>query len=123
MMTLDELLHLMIDKEASDLHLKVGRPPGLRIHGELIPLMEAAPISSDEMRLMIDMIITGSPQTMLDVGIELDFSYSIPRLARFRVNIFWQRKNTGIVIRAIPIKILTLEELAFPPVLTELALT
>jgi len=121
-MTLDELLHLMIDKEASDLHLKVGRPPGLRIHGELIPLMEVAPISSDEMRLMIDMITTGSPQTMLDVGVELDFSYSIPGLARFRVNIFWQRKNAGIVIRAIPIKILTLEELAFPPVLTELAL-
>ncbi|MFB3041450.1 MAG: hypothetical protein ACE1ZS_06565, partial [Candidatus Poribacteria bacterium] len=48
-MTLDELLHLMIDKEASDLHLKVGRPPGMRIHGELVPLMEVGPISSDEM--------------------------------------------------------------------------
>ena len=122
MMTLDELLHLMIDKDASDLHLKVGRPPGLRIHGELVPLSEAGPIESEDMKQMVETIMAGSSQTMLDVGIELDFSYSIPGLARFRVNIFWQRKNAGIVIRAIPIKILTLEELAFPPVLTELAL-
>ena len=116
MMTLDELLHVMIDKDASDLHLKVGRPPGLRIHGELVPLPEVGPIESEDMKLMVETIMAGSSQAMLDVGIELDFSYSIPGLARFRVNIFWQRKNAGIVIRAIPIKILTLEEMAFPPV-------
>lgn len=123
-MTLDELLHLMIEQDASDLHLKVGRPPGLRIHGELVPLPDAEPLTPAEIDEMIDtMIVTiDDARARFDGGSDLDFSYSIPGLARFRVNIFRQRKQVGAVLRAIPIKILTLKELGALPILAELAL-
>ena len=126
MMTLDELLHLMIEKGASDLHLKIGRPPGLRIHGELVPLSDAPTFDIEDMEHMVDQMFSTMTDDDLrakfDAGTELDFSFSIPGLARFRVNLFRQRRQIGAVLRAIPLKILTMDELGFPPVLTELSL-
>jgi twitching motility protein PilT len=120
-MILDELLHTMIQRKASDLHLKVGRPPGLRIHGSLAPLPEASPLTPEDLEETVDKMIPSEHREKFDSGSELDFSYSVPGLARFRVNIFRQRNQLGAVLRAIPLKILTLEELGFSHILTELA--
>ena len=126
MMTLDELLHFMIEQGASDLHLKVGRPPGFRINGELAPLSDAAPLDAEDMGRMVEQMFNAKGgddrPTTVEPGTEVDFSFSIPGLARFRVNVFHQRNQMGAALRAIPLKILTMEELGFPPILAELAL-
>ncbi len=121
-MRVDELLHLMIEKEASDLHIKVGRPPGLRIYGELIPLEEIPPLTPEDTESFIDEITNEEQKATFVKENELDLAYSVPGLSRFRVNIFKQRDNIGAVLRAIPIKIMTAQELKLPPVVTELAM-
>ena len=79
MMTLDELLHFMIEQGASDLHLKVGRPPGLRVDGELVPLSEAPPLDVEDMERMVEQMFKakgGEEQSAkVDPGIEVDFSF------------------------------------------------
>ena len=121
-MVLDNLLHLMIERDASDLHLKVGRPPGLRVHGEIEPLSDMGVVEHDAMVQLIEKIATPEQLAILENEHELDLSYSVPGLSRFRVNVFWQRERLGAVLRAIPIKILTLKELKQPPMLSKLAL-
>ena len=120
-MTLDELLHLMIEQRASDLHLKSGNPPGLRIHGDMVPLLSWGPLENKDIERMIEAMTTPDQRAKFFAENELDFSYSIPGLARFRVNLFRQRNQLGAVLRTIPIKILTLKELGFPPILADLA--
>lgn len=121
-MMLDELLHLMVEQRASDLHLKVGSPPRLRIHGEITLLSSWQPLDAGTMERMIETMTTDEQRDKFAAENELDFSYSIPGLARFRVNLFRQRDQVGAVLRTIPIKILTLKELGFLPILSELAL-
>jgi len=119
---INELLHLMIERDVSDLHLKVGRPPGLRIHGELIPLEEIPPLTPEDIERFIDEITTEEHKTTFAQENELDLAYSVPGLSRFRVNLFKQRDQMGAVLRAIPIKIMTAKELNMPRVVTELAM-
>ena len=121
-MMLNELLHLMVEQRASDLHLKVGSPPRLRIHGEITLLSSWQPLDAGTMERVIETMTTDEQRDKFATENELDFSYSIPGLARFRVNLFRQRDQVGAVLRTIPLKILTLKELGFPPILTELAL-
>jgi len=120
-MGIKELLYLMIERDASDLHLKVGRPPGLRIHGELTPLEDIPPLTPEDVERFIDEVITEEQKAVFAAEKELDLAYTVPGLSRFRVNLFKQRNQMGMVLRAIPIKIKTIKELGLPPVVAELA--
>lgn len=121
-MQVNELLHLMIERGASDLHIKAGRPPGLRIHGFLRPLEDAPPLTPEDTQSFVDEITTDGQKAVFEAKNELDFAYIVPNLSRFRVNIFKQRGAVGAVLRAIPITIRTIKELNLPQVVVELAM-
>jgi twitching motility protein PilT len=112
----------LVRMEGSDLHLKVPAPPMARVYGDLVPLGDAPPLSAEDTeRALKDLL---SDQGKLDefaADNEVDFSYEIPAVARFRVNAFRQRGSVSLVCRAIPHRISTIDELALPPVIRELA--
>lgn len=115
---IDRLLKSMVELKGSDLHLKVGEPPIVRVHGRL--LREDAPaLSAAEVRSLVDMVLNDEQKVTLDRDLELDLAYSVPGLARFRVNVFHQSGKVGAVFRVIPFKILTVDELHLPPVVKE----
>jgi twitching motility protein PilT len=118
-MNLDQYLKALIEKGGSDLHLKVGRPPLLRIKGELLP-SEYPPIKRDEMRDLLLPMLTEIQIKKLESERELDFSIQIEGLARFRGNLLFQMGNLGAVFRAIPGEIKTVDQLGLPQVLKEL---
>lgn len=118
----DDLLHLMVKRDASDLHIKVGRPPGLRIHGTLIPLEDAHALTPEDTENFVDEITTDEQKAIFEEKNEVDFAYNVSDLARFRVNVFRQRDSVAAVLRAIPIRIMTIKELNLPGVVTELAM-
>jgi twitching motility protein PilT len=121
-MQVNELLRITVEKGASDLHIKVGRPPGLRIHGLLLPLEDLPPFTVENVESFADEITTAEQKAIFEAENELDFAYSVPELSRFRVNIFKQQGLTGLVLRAIPIKIQTIKELNLPPIVAELSM-
>ncbi|HDZ83822.1 MAG TPA: type IV pili twitching motility protein PilT, partial [Nitrospirae bacterium] len=106
-MKIEEYLRMLVDKGGSDLHLKVGRPPLMRLKGDLMPTEGIPEISNDEMKDILYPILTKMRIEKLEEELELDFSYIIDGLARFRGNIFYQMGNLGAVFRVIPIDILT----------------
>ncbi len=116
-----ELLDIVLERDASDLHLTVGAPPTLRVHGDLVPL-EGHPVM--EPRGLQDMLYAILPQRKrekLEEDLELDMSYSLPGKARFRVNVYYQRDSMGAAFRLIPMAIRTVDELGLPKVVEELA--
>ncbi len=115
-MNIDDLLAIVMDRKASDLHLKVGNYPHLRIDGDLVPLTEFARVNPEEMLNMAFSMMTNRQKQKLKDASELDMAYGVAGIGRFRVNIFQQRGNVGIVMRAIPTKIRSLDELNLPPV-------
>jgi twitching motility protein PilT len=110
--TIDILLRKMMEKTASDLHLAVGSPPIFRIDGKLIP-ENSEPLSSSVLQEMIYSILDFGQREKFEKEKELDFSYSVPGLSRFRGNILLQRGTMGAVFRAIPPRALSLKELGF----------
>jgi twitching motility protein PilT len=111
---LDELLVTLVDRGGSDLHLTVGIPPAIRVHGE-ITLLDGFPVCvGDDLQKMLYAIMTQKQREQFENELELDMSYSIPNKARFRVNVFQQRDSLGAVMRVIPFEILPLEELGIP---------
>ena len=120
-MTLDDLLREMAHKGASDLHLKVGKPPMIRLHGDIVPMSDI-PLSGTDVKNLLGPVVPDAGKRQFDKERELDFAHMIPDLARFRFNIFLQKANLGAVIRRIPLKILTLDELHAMPILKKLAL-
>ncbi len=121
MFEIDKALRTLIEREGSDLHLKVNAPPTARMHGELVPLEGYQPLTAEETdKAFHDVAEARSLAEFGEEG-EADLAYSIPSLARFRVNAFKQRGTTSIVCRAIPFKIRSVEELGLPPVVTKLA--
>jgi len=114
--TIDDLLHITVARDGSDLHVKAESHPLLRIYGELLPLEEVAPLSPDEVRELAYSIMSDAQRQRFDDEWELDMAYVIEGLARFRVNVFVQRGNVGIVFRVIPLKISSMEDLMLPPV-------
>ncbi|MGH3443447.1 MAG: PilT/PilU family type 4a pilus ATPase [Nitriliruptorales bacterium] len=111
---LDELLRTMVEMGGSDLHLTVGIPPAVRIHGELAHL-DGYPVSTpQELRKMLYSIMTQRQREEFENNLELDMSYSVANLARFRVNVFQQRDAIGSVMRVIPFEILPLDSLGVP---------
>ena len=119
-MQLNKLLEKMVAEDASDLHLKVGRPPALRIHGKLLPT-EDERISGKDMDNFIFDVLSDSDQERLRRQRGIDVAYSLPGVSRFRVNIFFQRGTTSMVIRTIPFRIKTLDELGMPAKLVDLS--
>jgi twitching motility protein PilT len=121
-MDLAELLKIAVERKASDLHIKVGSPPVIRIDNRLVPLTEKPRISQEDAVRMIFSVMNESQREQFKQKREVDMAHSIPGLGRFRVNIFQQRSTIGMVMRVIPIKIQTIEELNMPAVVEKLAM-
>jgi twitching motility protein PilT len=120
-LSIDDLLAVMVEHDASDLHLTAGSPPVIRIVGRLQRLTDFPNLKPDETRTLIYRIISTEQQKILETKRQLDFSHSVPGLARFRVNAYFQRGSVSAAFRLIPAKIKTLEELKMPTRLYELA--
>ncbi len=119
MANLHQLLKAMIDKEASDLHITAGSPPQLRIDGELIPL-KLPPLTPTETKQQIYSVLNDAQKVRFEKEQELDFSFGVKNLARFRANVFQQRGAVAAAIRQIPFRIRSFQELGLPPVVAEL---
>jgi twitching motility protein PilT len=119
-MTIDELLRTACENKSSDLHLKVGNYPYIRVDGELRPLNQFSRVSSEDMLNMAFSIMTNRQKQKFKEQTELDMAYGVAGLGRFRVNVFQQRGNVGMVLRVIPTKIRTLEELYMPRVIDKI---
>jgi twitching motility protein PilT len=120
MMTLPELLHTMVQMEGSDLHITTATPPQVRVHGHLVRL-SGADLTPSETKQLAYSVLTDAQKKRFEESLELDFSFGIKGLARFRVNMFNQRGAVGAVYRLIPEKIRSFQELNLPQVLTTLA--
>ncbi len=118
MSNLHQLLKLMVEKGASDLHITVGAPPMLRIDGEIVPI-QAPPLSSTDCRQLCYSVLTDSQRQKFEEENELDASFGVKSVSRFRANIFMQRGAVSGVFRQIPFKIRSFEELNLPGVLLE----
>ncbi len=121
MFEIDSALRTLVERGGSDLHVKVGVPPTIRLHGELTPLEGFGALTPEETEGAFLEIAEARSKAEFDEAGEADFSYSIPGLSRFRVNTFRQRGSTSIVCRAIPFEIRSVEELGLPPVVTKLS--
>src|SRR5918912_135204 len=119
--SIDELLERMVEANASDLHVTTGTPPAIRVRGEVERLEGFDPMTPEETQQLLYRILSSEQQKNLELNRQLDFSYSIPGLARFRVNVYFQRESIGAAFRLIPTELKTLEELGIPESLHALA--
>lgn len=118
---IDTLLRTLIIKDASDLHLQDGSPPIFRIHGEL-SVTDLSPLTSEEIEdRFVNTVMSDEQKGQFNRDHHIDLSYSVPGIARFRVNVFKQKGCVGAVMRAIPFEIPTIDELGLPAVIMELA--
>ncbi len=116
---LHQLLKVMIEKGASDLHITTGSPPQLRIDGELAPL-KVPPLTATETKQLCYSILTDAQKQKFEQDNDLDLSFGVKGLSRFRANIFMQRGAVAGAFRTIPFKILSFEELGLPQVVSDL---
>ncbi len=116
-----ELLLTLTERKGSDLHLSVGSPPMMRIDGSLIPIEECGKLGPSQLRKMIYAILTGRQREELEENLELDLSFPMRGIGRFRANVFFQRDSIGAVLRAIPNQIVPLDELGIPPIVAGFA--
>src|SRR5204862_115802 len=113
-MHIDDLLRIAMERKASDLHLKVGNYPHVRVDGDLVPISEQPRISAEDMLNMAFSMMSNRQKQKFKETAERDMAYGVPGLGRFRVNVFQQRGNVGLVLRVIPTKIRALDELYLP---------
>ena len=118
--SIDEMLGRMVEQDASDLHLAVGSPPVIRVNGRLERIPELDKLEPEEIRTLIYGILSTEQQKLLETRRQLDFSYAVPGIARFRVNAYFQRSSLGAAFRLIPARIRGLEELNMPEELYDL---
>jgi twitching motility protein PilT len=119
--SVDDLLERMVARGASDLHVTSGSEPAIRVNGRLERLADTARLSSEDTQRLLYRILSTEQQKQLEVKRQLDLSYSIPGLARFRVNVYFQRESLGAAFRLVPAELKTLEDLGLPPQLHDLA--
>ncbi len=119
--TIDDLLETMVALGASDLHLAVGSHPVIRLNGSLDRLDQFPRLSADDTQRLLYRILSTEQQKHLEINRQIDVSYSIPGLARFRVNVYFQRESLGGAFRMIPAELKTLEDLGLPTQLHELS--
>jgi twitching motility protein PilT len=120
-MHINDLLKTAVERKASDLHLKVGAFPVLRIDGVLKPLAEMRRLLQEDTVAMAFSIMSARQKEKFKTDLEIDTSYQVPTLGRFRCSIFQQRGTVGLVLRVIPTRILTIRELLLPPVLERIS--
>ena len=119
-LTMETLLRLTVDAHASDLHLSVGSPPHVRVDDKLLPV-DCPPLSQADVQRLCYSIVTPDHTTQWEDTRELDFSFSVEGLARFRGNYFFQRGLPGAAIRMLPFEILSFDQCGLPaPIVTEL---
>jgi twitching motility protein PilT len=118
--SIDDLLEQMVARGASDLHVTVGAEPTVRIMGQLERLKEFDRLMPDETQRLLYRILSTEQQKHLEIKRQIDVSYSIPGLARFRVNVYFQRESLGAAFRMIPAELKTLEQLGMPVAISEL---
>lgn len=121
-MEINELLKTAISENASDLHIKVGSPPILRVTGELLPVTSGERVSQQEAMKIAFVVMSPGQREIFKQKNELDLAYSVPGLGRFRCNVFIQRGTIGLVFRVIPMRIPSMEELNLPEVLQKIAM-
>ncbi len=115
------VLQEMIRRNGSDIHLKVGRPPTVRVDGELIAL-EHAPLRPEDLKNLAEQLMTPRQVNLFSEEKECDFAIGVPGIGRFRVNLYQQRGSLCFAMRAIPYQARTVAELNLPPVLEEIAM-
>ena len=121
-MHINDLLKIAVERRASDLHLKVGAYPILRIDGVLKPMSEMRRIVQEDTMAMAFSIMSARQKERFKTDFEIDASYQVPNLGRFRCSVFQQRGTVGLVLRVIPTRILTIRELLLPPVLERICM-
>jgi twitching motility protein PilT len=119
-MHIEDLLRIAVERKASDLHLKVGNHPYLRIDGQLVPLNELKRLTAEDMLNMAFSMMSNRQKQKFKESAELDLAYGVAGLGRFRVNVFQQRGNVGLVLRVVPTKIRNFEELNLPKVVNKI---
>src|SRR3954467_12372363 len=119
--SIDDLLEQLVARGASDLHISIASPPAIRRRGHIERLEGYEPMTSDDTRALLYRILNSEQQKQFEIKRQLDFAYAIPGLARFRVNIYYQREAVGAAFRVIPTDIKSAEELGLPAVLHDLA--
>jgi twitching motility protein PilT len=122
MKDIKELLKMASEQTASDLHVKVGSPPILRVHGNLIPMSSEDRVTNDDIKKVCLAVLNPAQMELFKKKYDLDFAHSVPGLGRFRCNAFVQRGAMGFVFRVIPMQIPTVEELNLPVVLEKMAM-
>src|SRR6188768_1768803 len=120
-MDLNQLLHTAVASTASDLHLKVGSYPMMRVNGTLMVANEERRLDRTDTEAFAGTLLTPELRDKFQRMQEVDLAYSIAGLGRFRCNIFQQRGTIGLVLRIIPTRIKTIDELGLPPVLKHIA--
>src|SRR5688500_12199207 len=118
--SLSELLRKLSELGGSDLHVTTGTPPLVRVHGTIRPLDGYRPLTSSETKQLAYSVLTDAQKHRFEENLELDFSFGVKGLSRFRANLFNQRGAVGAVFRAIPYEIKSFEDLGLPPVVQDL---
>src|ERR671925_1842201 len=121
LLSIDELLEQMVARGASDLHVSAGAPPTLRVRGEMERLEEYGRLMPNDTQQLLYRVLSSEQQKRLEIDRQLDLSHAVPGLARFRVNVYFQRESLGAAFRLIPEQLKTLEELNLPATLHEFA--
>src|SRR5947199_2542625 len=120
-MHVNDLLKIAVESGASDLHLKVGGFPMMRVRGKLIPAIEDKRLDHEDVVAMSAAVMSTAQRQKFKESQEVDLAYSVPGLGRFRCNIFQQRGTVGMVLRVIPMQIRSIDDLGLPPVLKTIA--
>ena len=115
-----EVLMQVIERNASDLHITVGRPPMVRVRGRLTPMEGFPVLTSSDTREIVYSILSNDQRQRLETDWQIDLAYAIPGTARFRVNAYFQRASIGAAFRLIPAMISTIDDLGLPPVAHEM---
>ncbi len=121
-MEIDELLKVAIERDASDLHLKAGNHPIIRVHGTLIPLTGFPRLTSKDTQELGDQLMADYQKLRLKEEYDIDLAYSLPGFGRFRGSIFQQRNSIAIALRIIPLEVKTIRQLLLPEVLEKMSL-
>src|SRR5437879_12999800 len=117
--SLSDLLRKMLEMNGSDLHITTNSPPQVRVHGHLVPL-DMPPLTPAETKQLAYSVLTDAQKHRFEENLELDFSFGLKGLARFRGNLFNQRGATGAVFRVIPFEIKSFNQLNLPTIVSKL---
>jgi len=120
-MLIDDLLKIAIERDASDLHLKAGNHPTIRVHGTLIPLVGFPKLAPEDTEELANQIMTDFQKKRLKEDFDVDLAYSLSGFGRFRGNIYYQRGSVAIALRVIPLEVKSIRELLLPEILEKIA--